>query len=78
MNWVPVVFIVFKLSVLGIGMFFSIKWHYDQAKSQKPLNIKRVVLESAFYISAVIVVFALMFLLFHYLHILPVGLDWIS
>lgn len=32
MDWVPVVFVIFKLLVLGIGMFFAIKWHYDQGK----------------------------------------------
>ena len=30
MDWVPVVFITFKVLVLGTGMFFAIKWHYDQ------------------------------------------------
>lgn len=35
MEWVPVVFITFKVIVLGTGMFFSIKWHYDQDKKKK-------------------------------------------
>lgn len=35
MEWVPTVFIAFKLSVLGIGMFLAIKWHYDKAKAEK-------------------------------------------
>jgi hypothetical protein len=36
MNWVPVVLIIFKVVVLGLGMFFAVKWHYDQDKiSQK-------------------------------------------
>ena len=30
MDWVPIVFIVFKVAVFGTGMFFAIKWHYDQ------------------------------------------------
>jgi len=34
-DWFPVVFIVFKVLVLGIGMFFAIKWHYDQGKKKK-------------------------------------------
>lgn len=29
---IPLVFVVFKLLVLGTGMFFAIKWHYDQGK----------------------------------------------
>ncbi|WP_016834502.1 hypothetical protein [Herbaspirillum lusitanum] len=32
MEWVPIVFVVFKVLVLGTGMFFAVKWHYDQGK----------------------------------------------
>jgi hypothetical protein len=32
MDWVPIVFITFKALVFGTGMFFAIKWHYDQGK----------------------------------------------
>ncbi|MDE2000360.1 MAG: hypothetical protein KGI52_15700 [Burkholderiales bacterium] len=32
MDWVPAVFIVFKVLVLSIGMFFAVKWHYDQGR----------------------------------------------
>lgn len=32
MEWVPIVFFTFKIVVLGIGMFYAIKWHYDQGK----------------------------------------------
>lgn len=35
MDWFPVVFIVFKLALLGVGMFFAIKWHYDKGKRAK-------------------------------------------
>lgn len=35
MDWTPIVFITFKGLVLGIGMFFAIKWHYDQGKKDK-------------------------------------------
>ena len=31
-DWFPIVFIIFKVVVLGTGMFFAIKWHHDQAK----------------------------------------------
>jgi hypothetical protein len=34
MDWVPVVFIAFKVLVFGTGMFFAIKWHYDQGKKK--------------------------------------------
>jgi len=29
MDWFPVVFIVFKVLVIGTGMFLAIKWHHD-------------------------------------------------
>ncbi|MBA5604534.1 hypothetical protein H3H36_04060 [Duganella sp. FT3S] len=35
MEWIPVVLVTFKLLVLGAGMFFAIKWHYDQGKKEK-------------------------------------------
>ena len=32
MDWFPVVFIAFKVLVLGAGMFFAVKWHYEKGK----------------------------------------------
>ena len=32
MDWVPVVFVIFKAAALGLAMFFAIKWHYDRAE----------------------------------------------
>ncbi|ALU90658.1 hypothetical protein RB25_23990 [Herbaspirillum rubrisubalbicans] len=34
-DWVPIVFVTFKLLVFITGMFFAIKWHYDQGKKDK-------------------------------------------
>lgn len=34
MDWFPLVFIAFKVLVLGTGMFFAVKWHYDKAKKK--------------------------------------------
>ncbi|MGU3496801.1 hypothetical protein ACLBXM_22385 [Xanthobacteraceae bacterium A53D] len=34
-DWFPLVFLPFKIIVLGVGMFFAIKWHHDQAKKEK-------------------------------------------
>ena len=31
-DWIPVVFVVFKVLMFGTCMFFAIKWHYDQGK----------------------------------------------
>lgn len=41
MDWVPIVFIVFKVAVFGTGMFFAIKWHYDQGIKAKEETNKR-------------------------------------
>ena len=35
MEWVPIVFITFKVLVFSTCMFFAIKWHYDQGKKKK-------------------------------------------
>jgi hypothetical protein len=53
MDWVPIVFITFKVLVFGTGMFFAIKWHYDQgkraeeepSKSQPPIELTTGALE---------------------------------
>jgi len=42
-DWIPVVFVVFKLLVLGIGMFYAVKWHYDQGKKGKKTDTRAVV-----------------------------------
>ncbi|TFW29058.1 hypothetical protein [Duganella callida] len=34
-DWIPVVFVTFKFLVLGTGMFYAVKWHYDQGKKGK-------------------------------------------
>ena len=34
-DWTPIVLVTFKALVLGTGMFFAIKWHYDQGKKDK-------------------------------------------
>lgn len=35
MDFFPIVFGTFKVLVLGTGMFFAIKWHYDKGKEEK-------------------------------------------
>jgi hypothetical protein len=35
MEWVPVVFLTFKVLVFGTCMFLAIKWHYDQDRKMK-------------------------------------------
>lgn len=34
-DWFPIIFFPFKVIVLGIGMFYAIKWHHDQDKKKK-------------------------------------------
>lgn len=43
MDWVPVVLIIFKVIMLGLGMFFAIKWHYDQDKKAQKGEVLSVV-----------------------------------
>ena len=35
MDWIPIVFIAFKVLVFVTCMFFAIKWHYDQGKKKQ-------------------------------------------
>jgi len=35
MDWIPIVFIAFKLLVLGTAMFFSIKSHHAKQKEEE-------------------------------------------
>lgn len=76
MDWVPIVFVTFKILALGTGMFFAIKWHYDQRNSPRPTDVVKVLLEGAGYILAVLMVFALIYGILHYLGLLPAGLDF--
>lgn len=34
LDWTPIVFVTFKVLVLSIGMFYAIKWHYDQGRKK--------------------------------------------
>jgi hypothetical protein len=38
MDWFPIVFGTFKGLVLLTGMFFAVKWHYDQGKKGKEMQ----------------------------------------
>ena len=46
MEWFPVVAVIFKILVLGTGMFFAVKWHYDQGKKGRQTE-RRAVLRMA-------------------------------
>jgi hypothetical protein len=48
MDWVPIVFVTFKVLVFGTGMFFAIKWHYDQGQKDKDKKMEmRAVLRAS-------------------------------
>ena len=56
MDWIPIVFVTFKVLVLGTGMFFAIKWHYDQGQNEKETEMeKRSVLRAGGKVAAVFV-----------------------
>lgn len=52
MEWFPVVAVIFKILVLGTGMFFAIKWHYDQGKKGK-VQERRAVLRGAIKVAVI-------------------------
>ncbi|MGE4411180.1 MAG: hypothetical protein EP321_16275 [Sphingomonadales bacterium] len=71
MDWVPVVFITFKLAVFGAAMFFSVKWHYDQDKKAK----KGEVLSAVGKITAILVLLLLVLLFVTFTLARMLGLD---
>lgn len=74
MDWVPIVFVIFKVLVFGTGMFFAIKWHYDQGKMGRQ-NERRAVLRAAGKVAAVFVLLLLLVLLFTFFLSRGLGMD---
>lgn len=75
MEWFPIVFFTFKALVLGTGMFFAIKWHYDQGKKENGMDRRRLVLG----VAKVVLIFVVLLAVLGYLTLLLVrklGLDW--
>ena len=62
MDWVPIVFIAFKVLVFGAGMFFAIKWHYERGKKGK--ETKGAVLRAGGKVAAVFVLLLLVLSVF--------------
>jgi len=76
MEWIPVVFVIFKVLVLGIGMFFAVKWHYDQGKKGKATeNERRAVLRAAAKVAAIFMVSLLFLALGTYFLVTRLSLD---
>jgi len=75
MDWFPYVFGTFKVVALSIGMFFAVKWHYDQAKKRDGKMGSRALRRAAGKAAAIFVL-ALMILGFlTYLLATKLGLD---
>ncbi len=54
MDWIPIVLVTFKILVLGTGMFYAIKWHYDQGKKEaEKARERRAVLRAGGKVAAV-------------------------
>lgn len=70
MDWIPVVLVAFKALVLGTGMFFAIKWHYDQDKKEK-----RAVLHAVGKIAAVFMLSLVALVLLTFFVSSKLGLD---
>jgi len=71
MDWFITVFLPFKLLVLGTGMYFAIKWHYDQGKNGE----RGAVLRTGGKMAAVFVLSLLCVGLFTFVLSRMVGLD---
>jgi hypothetical protein len=74
MDWFPIVFFPFKVLALGTGMFFAIKWHYDQGQKEKEMN-KRAVLRAGGKVAAVFVLSLLGLVLVTFVLARMLGLD---
>jgi hypothetical protein len=73
-DWTPVVFVTFKVLVLGVGMFFAIKWHYDQGKKGK-VEEARAVLRAGGKVAAVFVLLLVGLVLVTFVLASMLGLD---
>ena len=74
MEWFPIVAVTFKFLVLGTGMFFAVKWHYDQGKKGKQTE-RREVLRTAAKVAAIFVVLVLVLVLGTWLLATRLGMD---
>lgn len=75
-DWTPIVFVTFKALVLGTGMFFAIKWHYDQGKKDaNKAKQNRAVLRAGGKAAAVFVVLLLSLGLVTFLIVRMAGLE---
>jgi hypothetical protein len=71
MEWIPIVFATFKALVLGTGMFFAIKWHYDKGKKEhgKRATLRAGGKVAAIFMLALLVLGVFTFVLVRTLHL---------
>ncbi|KAF1047307.1 hypothetical protein [Xylophilus sp.] len=74
MDWIPVVFVIFKILVFGTVMFLAIKWHYDQGKKGRQIE-RRAVLRAAGKATAIFVLMLLLLLFVTFFVGRRLGLD---
>ena len=74
MDWFPIVAGTFKVLALGTGMFFAIKWHYDQGRKGKEKE-KRAVLRAAGKVAVIFVLALLGLVLGTFLLARKLGMD---
>lgn len=64
MDWVPIVFVTFKVLALGMAMFFAIKWHYDQGeKGERRAALRTGVTMAAVFVLTILAVGLVAFVL---------------
>lgn len=74
LEWTPIIFFTFKLVVLGIGMFYAIKWHYDQGNKNKKTD-RRALLRTTGMVVVIFILALLALLLITYVVSKMLGLD---
>nr|WP_041296845.1 hypothetical protein [Janthinobacterium sp. Marseille] len=75
-DWTLISFVTFKVLVLGTGMFFAIKWHYDQGTKEKDREKeKRAVLRASGKVAVVFVLSLLGLVLVTFVFATKLGLD---
>ena len=71
-DWIPVVFVAFKVLIFGACMFFAIKWHYDQGKKRMD---KRALLRTGAKLAAIFLLALMAVLLFTFGLAKMLGMD---
>jgi len=76
MDWIPIVLVTFKVLVLGTGMFFAIKWHYDQGQKEMDKEMgRRALLLAGYKVVAVFVILLLVLGFFTFVLASRLGLE---